>query len=111
MQTKANNGVGSLSDSLTDEVAVKVLDRTILGAELVFSRLAVLEVLQHFVLRVSILSFNITTASCDRLVEDLGFSSVGWGKFIVVVRHTKWILFGASASGRGAWGPLREQVV
>ena len=57
MQAKTHHSVGTLADPLPNEVIVQVLDRAIRGAELITGRLAVLEVLEHFILRVSIFLF------------------------------------------------------
>lgn len=55
VETKSDDSVGTLTDTLPDKVAVQVLDGGVDCAEFVLGRLPILQVLEHFVLRMSIL--------------------------------------------------------
>ena len=83
MKAKSHNGISSLTDTLADKIVIQVLDRTILGAEFIFGGLAVLEILQHLVLGMSILLFILID---HRFVQDLvsGFNRC-WSKFIIII--------------------------
>lgn len=82
VQAKSHYGISSLTDTLTDKIVIQVLDRAILGAEFIFSGLAVLEILEHLVLGMSILLFILIDY---RFIHDLvsGFSRRS--KFIIVI--------------------------
>ena len=87
MQSKSHDSVGALTDTLTDEVAVQVFDGTVLSAEFIFCRLPIFEIFENFVLRVSILLFEIVT---DGFVEDLSSAFVSCGsEFVVIVVSTE----------------------
>ena len=55
MQTKSYDCIGPLTDPLPYEIIVQILDRAISRTKLIVNRLSVFEVLEHFILRMSIL--------------------------------------------------------
>ena len=59
MEAESDDSICTLADPLAYEVVVKVLDGTILCAELVLSWLAILRVLEHLVLWVTLLFLNL----------------------------------------------------
>lgn len=59
VQAETYHSVGTLPDALPDEIVVEVLNRTVLGAKLIISRLPIFEVLKDLVLRVPLLFLSL----------------------------------------------------
>ena len=83
VQAQTHHSVGTLTNPLSNEVVVQILDRTIRSAKLITCRLAVLEVLEHFILRVSIfLGLILGLLLLHLLLLLLGLVLGGFGDFI-----------------------------
>ena len=90
MEAQAHDSVGTLADPLTDKVIVQVFDRAVLRAEFILSWLSIFQVLENFVLWMSILLFIIISRlfGCG-LIQDLRLAIwvIGWCKLISIVAH------------------------